>query len=140
MKSFNKTITVEVSVDDIATKLLDTISDSFPHREMLVETIIAIGLQASSLNYLYNSLNGYTNDINFEVGQYVVCSETKYQPYHPNKPSNKDYVPIGECKIVEINPFSTSKVYVEYTGYNKNGETTIEHSWVSHLSLTTPCR
>ena len=53
MKSFNKTITVEVSVDDIATKLLNTISDSFPHREMLVETIIATGLQASSLNYLF---------------------------------------------------------------------------------------
>ncbi len=136
MKTFNQVITVEVSVDAIAQQLLNTISDSFPHREMLVETIIGCGLQASNLTYLYNSLNGFTNEINFKIGQEVMCSEMTYQPNHPNKPTNKDYVALGNCVIVDINPYSKQKVLVEYTGYNKLGEEKKETTWVSHSTLS----
>ena len=79
MKRFNKTITVEIQVDSIAQQLLSTINPEFKHREELVESIIGTALNSNSMLYIYNSLNGFTNDINFAVGDTVFCEKKIYK-------------------------------------------------------------
>ena len=131
MKVFNKTIKVEVSVDAIANQLLQQIVDNNPHREMIVETIIQTAINNDTLNYLYNSLNGYTNEINFNIGDFVECTEHVYQYIE----SEQKYISIGNCTIVEIDIYRNNKVRVEYDKYKKDGNIGRESSWVSHTSL-----
>ena len=85
MKQFNQVITVEVSVDSIAQQLLKTFSSEFKHADALAETIVSTSLDKGTISFLYNSLNGYSNDINFKVGDMITCSESTYG-YVPNEP------------------------------------------------------
>jgi hypothetical protein len=74
MKKFNKVIQVEVSVDTIAEKLLETMAPDFKHREQVVEAIIGAMVEHEELHKiapLYNALNGFSNDINFKAGDKV---------------------------------------------------------------------
>lgn len=138
MKTFNQVITVEVSVDSIANQLINTISESFPHREMLVETIISTGLDKGTLNYLYNSLNGYTNEINFQVGEVVKCSQKVYQYKSENsrEENRSEYSEIGECVIVDINIYTSDKVCVEFDKWQREGTTKKVKEWVNHSTLS----
>ena len=132
MKSFNQTITVQVEVDSIAKDFLASIKEDFKHRELLVESIIGSALEKGGLNYIYNSLHGYTGDIDFKVGDGVITSHREYRRIHVTE--ERKYSPIGWCKVVNINLYSDDKVQVEYTDINENGETFQVITWVSHLS------
>lgn len=145
--NYNQTITVEVSVDDIANKLLKTFPEDYAHKEILTEAIISTGLNNNTIGYIYNALNGYSPEIDFEVNQKVICTEqlrrvTKWKTRNeesgcelvsPERISS-DRVEIGECTIIAIDPYCSDKLKVRFeedTYYNY-GETEISEAWVNH--------
>jgi hypothetical protein len=139
MKKFNQTIQISVSVDDIAKSLLSKFDTSFPHAELLTETVIGNLMQRKhtvGLSQVYNALNGYTNEIDFEVGQEVICEDEMYTHY-VDMDDNKiksGYKKIGHCKITEIDIYRDNKVCVEYTFVNKDLTDTKDTKWVSHTN------
>ncbi len=130
MKSFNKVITVEVSVDTIANNLLETIHDSHPHREMIVETIIG-SANVHQLGLLYNSLNGFTNEINFKIGDIIVPKDIKAYGYWEGKDQPQSYNFVQEAKIIEIDIYAKDKIKIEYI--LPNGKGVKESKWISHI-------
>lgn len=138
MKQFNQVITVEVSVDSIAQQLLSTFNADFKHADMLAETIVSTSLDKGTISFLYNSLNGYSNDINFKVGDMITCSESTYG-YVPNEPDETGVVtytekriPIGDCTVVEVNLYRNNKLCVEFSKRNSKGEHVSNQQWVDH--------
>jgi len=145
MKKFNQTINVQVSVDSIAEKLYSTFDQDFAHRELLTESIIGSNLESGKLTYVYNALNGFNNDIDFEVGQTVDCKENVYKwTLDVSTGSYKvEYMPVGKAKIIEINIYKSDKLLVEYITINNKGEEIKETRWVNHFECsgisTIPC-
>ncbi len=142
MKKFNQVIEIQVSVDNIAQQLLKTWNKAdFPHAEMLTETIIGCALNSDTISLIYNNLNGYTNDIDFEVGQMVNCSQ-EYATYEDKGTEGapkfeRVFIPMGICEIVEIDTTkSKDKVKIEYTYCDSQGNLKENTIWVSHLKLT----
>lgn len=125
-KQWNKSIQVEVSIDSIADRLRMAMVDDNPHKEMIVETIIDTALTANNISYLYNSLMGFSNKVNFEIGQQIYSPERVYQ--------DGDYHPIGNCEILDINPYASDKLYVKYMTV-KGSE---RHQWIRHTNVTEP--
>jgi len=143
MKKFNQEIKVTVQVDTIANNLLASFDKSFPHAEMLTETIIAIGIEKDTISLIYNNLCGFTNDIDFKIGQEVVCSDKIYG-YVPKTTKelgvpvtyDQEYVVIGNCVITDINTIKDSKVQIKYSALNRRGESEQLEKWVSHTTLS----
>jgi hypothetical protein len=145
MQKFNKTIKIEVSVDSIAQKMLDLHAGSnFPHAELLVETIIGTALASDKLNYIYNALNGFTNDIDFKVGQHIYCTQKVYKYVQlsngaeetsdakPKLKWSQEYLELGDAVIKQIDLYSNKKLLVEYTAYNHVGDLKTYTEWVYH--------
>lgn len=125
MKKFNKEIQIRVEVDQIAEQLLSTFPDDYKHREILTETIIGNLLQTNEgVTQLYNSLNGHSNDINFKEGDIIISSrDVTY-----DCKSGKNTI----LRVKEVNPYATSKLYVEY--YNDAGK--LRETWINHRYCT----
>lgn len=155
MKTFNKLIKIEVSVDDIAQKLLATFPADYIHKEMLTETIIGTSLNSSKISYIYNALNGYSADIDFQVGDRVFCGSEERRvnkfvdeqvpegELNPNwKPKRVfktyDNVAIEECEVVEIDLYSDNKLKVRYLQdeYRSEERTDEQETWVNHRTCT----
>jgi hypothetical protein len=139
MNKFNKVIKIEVSVDDIANQLLAQISPDFKHRELLTEAIIGSSLEKNNLSYVYGALSGFTGDVDFQVGDSVVCKSQVYnyiqrpQTEPPTEVKyDQQYVQIGDCKVVEINKWSENKLMVEYTETLRDGKQRTDQKWVDH--------
>ena len=131
MKKFNKTITVEVEVDAIAEMLLKSMAPDYKHGEMLTEAIIGTSLEKKTIGLIYNSLNGYTNDINFKVGDVVSSDEDTHYSYAQmpvESPANPELaqqtkwqhknVPTVNATVVDINVYADKKLQVEYDVYD----------------------
>lgn len=129
MKKFNQVITVEVSVDSIAQLLLQSMSADFKHKELVAETIIGSSLNAGNISYVYNALNGYTNEIDFKVGEEVECSEDKWD--YENGEEKR--ISIGKCLIKSIDLYQRDKLTVEFTKTRKDGTKYVTQTTVSHL-------
>jgi len=123
MKKYNQVIKVEVSVDQIADKLAELINPEFKHKDNVVDSIIGPLLEQGNINYLYNALNGYTNDLDFQVGDNVHCTA---EVFH-----NKMYQAIGEAVVVEVNPYKPAKIRIKHT---KTG--TVDYDWVDHTKCS----
>lgn len=132
MKKFDQVITVEVSVNSIAEHLLSVIDPQFKHADMLAESIIGTSLEKGTLGYLYNSLNGYGNDINFKKGDKVICTETTLTHIPKDGALVQEWVKIGECEVDEVDIYRSDKLKVRYNKVNKQGESYIDDKWVDH--------
>lgn len=137
MKKFNKTISVQVSVDSIANQLLGNINPAFAHADLLAETIIGTSLNKGTLNLLYNSLNGYTNEIDFHIGQVVDCDQMVWNCSPVEEASGETSwkhvrQPMGTCTVVEIDLYADKKLRVEYPEINEKGVMRMETEWVNH--------
>jgi hypothetical protein len=138
LKKFNQQIQITVEVDSIAEKLMGTFPEDYKHKEELTETIVGSMLTMGHIGYLYNSLNGFNNDIDFKVGDKVVCESKKWT----NTPTEVEgkftdvQQPIGECEVVAINLFSDNKLCVQYNKLNSRGEAVTDTNWVSHKKCT----
>ena len=136
MKAFNKTITVEVSLDSIAQNMLGKMDKSVINASEIIETILET-IPLEKVQYLYNSLNGFSNEINVKVGEMFYCNNRIYHPNHPIVKENdlKDkYMEIGNCVIVEIGLYSKNKVEVECDFWGRDGVGK-DKFWVRHQSL-----
>ena len=139
MKKFNQVISIEVPVDSIAQLLLDNLNPEFKHRELVAEAIVGRMMNDKSLTFLYNSLNGYTCDIDFCVGD-VVCTTPGnlrvYGYFTPESIEKNDtiYGDILEGVVIEINPYANEKIKIEYKVPNKKGEFDTKTQWVNHLN------
>lgn len=136
MKSFNKTITVEVSLDSIAQNMLGKMDKSVINASEIIETILET-IPLEKVQYLYNSLNGFSNEINVKVGEKYYCNHLLYQPHHPliKKEGRTDsYIAIGNCIVTDVNLYSNDKVEVECDFWRKN-DIQKERFWVRHQSL-----
>jgi len=137
MKNFNQVITVQVSVNSIAQQLLDTMSPDFKHRELVTESIIGRMFNDGSLSYLYNSLNGYSASIDFQIGDEVSSADgfRTYGYWTPESIEKGDtclgYVKSG--RVVEINEYSDKKIKIECQVPNKKGGFDVNTQWVNHL-------
>lgn len=122
MKKFNKTITVQVSVDSIAEKLFNEVNEQFAHRDLLVESIIGSSNERQ-LGFIYNSLNGYSNDVNYTVGQQVICTETVYDYSEVNEDNSLKEVrrALDVVTVVGVDPYAERQLTVEYDHMKSNG-------------------
>lgn len=160
MPRFEKSIQIEVSVDAIFDKLLGLLPRDYKHREVLAHAIIGSAVEKGNIGYIYNALNGFTNDIDFEVGQEVICSNTKRVEWYDANLEEKDgkiipnndvgmpdykanwkmrRVAIGKCVIKEINLYADEKLTVEYeteNEYDRNRAPQKVTSYVSHKNCT----
>jgi hypothetical protein len=138
MKKFNESIQIEVSVDTIANMLLNSMKDDFKHRELVAESIVGrmLAEDKSALSKLYNSLNGYLDEINFSVGDVVVPSSlTAYGYWEPAdengvKTSSRKSVPSAVVK--EINTYARSAIKLEYQIPKKDGTMDTETTNIHH--------
>ena len=136
MKTFNESIQIEVSIDSIAKDLLKAMNPEFKHAEMVVENIIGRMLcqDKLGLSLIYNSLNGYTNDINFKVGDFVkpekLCVYAYWTPESIEN-NNTCYGNILSAKVVEIKEYANEDLLIEYTKPGKKGPE-ICRDWVNH--------
>lgn len=146
MKQFNKDIEIVISVDSIANNLLNTFPEDYKHRELLTEAIIGSSLATGKLSYIYNALAGYTNDINFEVGDKVICTsedrrEVEWQRNEEGSEKtkrNSRNVAIGECEVLEINEYEKYKLKVKFEqdSYYTEGKKETSEVWVDHRTCT----
>jgi hypothetical protein len=117
LKQFNKTISIEVEVDTIAQQLLDSMALDSKHRELIVEAVIATGLNNGSLNHIFNALNGHRPSVNFQLGEYVISD------YKTWKGSARE--PIGRCIISEIDEY-TNYLTVSYELFDSEGKMSVD--------------
>lgn len=131
MKKFNKVIKVEVSVDEIAVRVLDTMSDMFPHRELLVESMFATATD-HQIGLMFNALNGYLPNINFEIGQMIAPNNLEEYGNWQGPDNARTQELVQEAEIVNIDLYAIKKLQIKYMVPSKEGYDTMT-KWVSHV-------
>jgi len=136
MKKFNEVISIQVPVDSIAQKLLDAVNVDFKHREILAEAIVGRMMNDGSLSYLYNSLNGYPCNIDFEIGDELYSNKglRVYGYFTPEsiEKNSSVYGTIQSGRVIAIDPYRDNKLQIQYYVPNKKGEYDTDTQWVSH--------
>lgn len=134
MIKFNKTIQVQVEIDEIANKLLSTINADEKHRELIAEAVIGSLLVKSDngIALLYGALNGFTNQIDFEIDEEVMCTDKMYS-YSGDK---EEYTEMGLVKVKSIDLYADKKLKVEYQHTNSKGEQTTKTATVDHRNCS----
>ena len=136
MKKFNKEITVTVSIDSIAQNLLEQFPEDYKHREIVTEAIIgSCQDNENALSNIYNTLNGYPCDVDFAVGDHVICTDY-YWGYPDGKADESTRVDNGPATVLEIDPFKAkNKIRISYDKYTKDGVKE-DTTWVNHQKCT----
>ena len=122
--TFKGSIKIEVTLEDIAAKLMSNMKEDFPHKMLLTETIIkslhSNGL-TNSLGTLYNSLNGFDVKVDFNIGDEVEYTFDSYK----------------ECKVIAVDPFKESaKVMIEYKSVRSDDTLSdLRTTWVKQTEL-----
>jgi hypothetical protein len=155
---FNKTISIEVDVDDIHKKLMETFPEDYKHKEILSHAIVGSAMEHGGIGFIYNALNGYTNDVDFAIGEVVDCTSTKrincreigvdrrwnfniggfWTFPEPATKARRDMKEIGACEIVAINLYSRNKILVKYqqdAAFPFGGAEEVT-AWVDHKTCT----
>lgn len=142
MKNFNKEIQITVTANEIAAKLLNEMNPEFKHKEMVVEAIIG-SANTRILTNIYNTLNGFTLDINFKVGDKLVqnskgsLTARMYKKDEtgaivPINPEN-EWVRVTNAEVVAIDEYADKKINVSFTYMMSNGSENTKEEWVNHL-------
>ena len=135
--TFNKAIKVEIEIDEIARKLCSEFPDEYKHKELVTNVIIGNLLNSTGvgMNQLYNALNGYTNDVDFQVGD-VVESEEIYSTYvmENDKPVRRNEKLNGE--VVRVDVFRSDKLLIKYSCHNSEMKLIESENWLNHRKCT----
>ena len=134
MQKFKETIQIEISVNSIANTLLANMSSEFPHAELVVETIIARALASdkASLSMLYNSLNGFTQEVDFNIGDVIVPhSLYAYGYWNGAKDQKREKILLAE--VMEIDIYRDNKLKVSYLVPQSDGTNKVSTDWISHI-------
>jgi hypothetical protein len=135
-----QSIQIEISLTDIANKLASVISPDFPHGELLVDRIMGRMHQndKEGLSTLYNSLSGFTGEIDFKVGQVVSCKNYSVYTYIKDDSGDykQQYVKVDRAVIEDINLYSNEKLFISYPRVNSSGTEFIETACIKHTEVT----
>lgn len=130
-KQYKEVIQMEVPVQAIAEKLHSMMVD-FKHSELVTETIIGHLLKNSTgLSNLFNSLNGYNNDIDFKVGDIIITEKQSLSGYALVNGERKN-VEVKEAKVIEIDLYKHDKLQVEYDTIDSALNPKKNIAWVDH--------
>ena len=107
LPKFDQVITIEVSVASIYDKLVSTFPEDYKHKEALAHAIIGTTKDNGSIAHIYNALNGYTNAIDFQIGDEIDCGVKSRRvvtstPGETAPNISRKVESIGFCKIVDI--------------------------------------
>lgn len=120
LNKFNQTIKVEVEVDYIASKLLSMFFIEEKHAPLVVDAIMSRALNDSTLmNNIYSSIHGHTNEVDFEVGDTVMCT-SRYLFTDGHKE-------IGRCKVERINSWDKENLTVSFNDGDRKITKTVSH-------------
>jgi len=143
MKKFNEIISVEVLVDSIANKLLQTMDKENPHAELITETTIGLLLHRGGLGFLLQSLNGWKEEINIEPNTVYLINGKDIDL--PSFDEQRNLTETGlspdsmfEVKIAQVQPFKDGPKKVEVIiSYWRRGSdrATYYSTWVDHTKL-----
>lgn len=159
LPAFEQVIEVKVEVSAIYEKLLASFPEDYKHRENLAHAIIGSTKDNSGIGHIYNALNGYSNAIDFQVHETVMCDQKEKNEWYDSNRYNEDgseyanVVPevaqlpkwkmtkkeIGVCVIVAIDLYRDNKLLVEFIGqneYNNDKPAGNMRKWVNHRSCT----
>ena len=154
LHDFTGVIKIEIEVNSIYEKLKSEFPEDYKHRELLAHAIIGSAEENGGLSTIYNALNGYDQTINFEVGDTVICTEdNREEKYDANledeegiktptvqtQEPNWKYriIPIGNCKIVDINIYKRGKIKVEFMSQGRYDKSPVlKEQWVNHKYCT----
>lgn len=141
MKTYNKQIQITVELDSIAQSLHSVMNHEFKHVDSVVEAIIG-RLDSTNdqlgMTVLYNALNGYNNEINFEVDDIIICSDKVYAYWSPESIINKrsEYKAIGEARVVGVDIYANDKLTIEYKEPLEDGTLKTKTIKVKHTSCS----
>lgn len=139
LPKFNKEITVTVDVDSIVDKLTSTFPDDYKHKELVSHAIVGTAVNNGGLGYIYNALNGYSPEIDFVIGDMVICSSKKRREFirTEGEKSQRIIGEIGACKVINIDFYREEKLQVEFEQDNYDGTAKEKDTeWVSHKDCT----
>lgn len=118
MKTYNKTITIEVSVDTIAKRLLDNMKDS-PIAESVVEAIIGTSLaNKSGIDKIYNALCGFDNSLTYQVGDEIGVWDELVYISNRHDTLQTDFM---RAKITEIDEYAKKPIVICVEYINSKG-------------------
>jgi hypothetical protein len=141
LPKFDEVIKIEVPVNQIYEKLKAVFPEDYKHKEVLAHAIVGSTVSHGGVEFVYNALCGFTNDIDFKVGDKVICTEKerKENLYAAQGKSLTDQedVEIGECEIVQINLYAKDKIRVAFKERGWKSEEYIDaKEWVNQKSCT----
>jgi hypothetical protein len=162
LPEFNEVIKIEVEVDAIYHKLMSEFPEDYKHKEIVAHAIIGSANDRGGLGFIYNALNGYSNDIDFQEGDIVICTEDdRIERYDANKEDENGEpikvvsveednneprwkyrsVPIGLCRVNKVNMYGVKKLTVEAMGYSakydaSHNKYALQHYLVDHKTCT----
>lgn len=152
---FTDSIRIEIPIESIYKRLLATFPTDYKHRETLSHAIIgsAVSVSNGGVGYIYNALAGFTNNVDFKVGDKMMCTvKERYERYDANlegedgtplaelaetsgggKPNWKyREIMIGACEVIEINLYSSLKLKVRFKSWGKYDERPVDKTmWVT---------
>ncbi len=134
MKKFNELISIEVQVDSIAHNLLSNMKEDFKHKELVTEHLIGrmLAQDKNGLSHLFNSLNGFTGEINFKIGDKIIPEELSCYAYWDDDKTKASTKYIKSATIIEIDKYADMTLKVEYEKPMQDGTNRLETSWVHH--------
>jgi hypothetical protein len=128
MKKFNHVISIQVSVDSIASKLLGMMKEDEKHAELVVEGIVGTLMHKERLSPLYNAMSGHTSEVNFEIGDMIDCTDTVFDRKNDKDSSSRRT--LGTVKVIGIDIYRDNPITVEYLEYLRDEETKISKKMV----------
>ena len=146
LPKFNKEITVTVDVDQIFNRLVDTFPADYKHKELVSHAIVGTAINSEGIGYVYNALNGYSPELDFVIGDTVICSEKHRRVCTRNEDGswNKDWAEIGECVVVDIDYYAKDKLKVQYQQHGYNTEemeittASVDHKKCTKVAIAVP--
>jgi len=120
MKTYNKVIEIEISVDSIAKRLLENMKDS-PVAENIVEAVIGTALSnGRGLDKIYNAMCGFSNELAYKVGDEIAihCETENIRNCHPTL--SKEYY---RAEIIGVDEYEVLPLDVRVTYINSKGAT-----------------
>lgn len=137
LNTFNRTIQVEVEVDEIASSLMATMDVKNPHSALIVNTIIGQALSNNrlvDLGRIHSAVSGRSTKLNFYVGQELYCDHSIYDSLIESLSKRR---PMGIVRVLHIDPLKDdNQVLVEFEFFNKGDDKPSTSSlWVNRGSL-----
>ena len=127
MPKFNKELQVTVDVDMVAQQLLSLMKEDNPHRELLTYNIVGNLKESGKLGSIFSAMAGYHKEINIVVGKQYECLGSDLDSTYDNVITRDEW---NKTRVVvtalEINPFTTSPIKVEFKFNQKRGENVSE--------------